>query len=75
MAAIWVVFGHSAVIPKSERWPANIESRTLGSHTRTLTTVPPPLLFKVAIVLLLLGLVAMQFYSLPSNWSSMLSVL
>ena len=24
MAAIWVVFGHSAVIPKNEKWPVDI---------------------------------------------------
>ena len=28
MAAIWVIFGHSAVIPKKEKWPADIGSRT-----------------------------------------------
>ena len=24
MAAIWVVFGHSAVIPKNDKWPVDI---------------------------------------------------
>ena len=28
MAAIWVVFGHSAVIPKKEKWPADIGDQT-----------------------------------------------
>ena len=24
MAAIWVVFGYSAIIPNNEKWPVNI---------------------------------------------------
>ena len=46
MAAIWIVFGHSVVISKNEvvsGYPG-FEPGTLGSHTRTLTTAPPPLL-------------------------------
>ena len=31
MAAIWVVFGHSAVIPNNDKWPADIEGLNLGS--------------------------------------------
>ena len=28
MAAIWVIFGHLAIIPKKEKWPADIRPRT-----------------------------------------------
>ena len=30
MAAIWIVFGHSAVISKNEKWPANNGDSNLG---------------------------------------------
>ena len=30
MAVIWVIFGSSAVIPKNEKWPADIDLN-LGS--------------------------------------------
>ena len=40
MAAIWVILGHSAVIPKkSGQWISGLKPGTLGSHIRTLDTV------------------------------------
>ena len=30
MAAIWVMFGHSAVISKNEKWPKNIKGSNPG---------------------------------------------
>ena len=31
MAAIWIVFGHSAVIPNNDKWPADIGELNPGS--------------------------------------------
>ena len=40
MAAIWVIFGHSAVIPKkSGQRISGLEPGTLGLHAGTLATV------------------------------------
>ena len=30
MATIWVIFGHSVVIPKKEKWPVDIRESNPG---------------------------------------------
>ena len=44
MAAIWVVFGHSAMISNNEVASGyrGIEAGTLGCHARMLITIPLP---------------------------------
>ena len=34
MAAIWVVFGHLAVIPNNDKWPMDIRGSNLGPQVR-----------------------------------------
>ena len=36
MATFWVVFGHSAVIPKNEKWPADIGGSNPGLKDHSL---------------------------------------
>ena len=61
MAAIWVVFGHTAVISKNEKCPVDIGDSNTGPYvciTERLTTVPLSLpSYSLSLLLLLLLLV------------------
>ena len=80
MAEIWVVLGHSAVIPNNEKWPADIGDGILRSHVRTLTTLPPPPLFSIHfpspflpfLSVFLPSLLSLLIYFLPLPFLSLL---